>query len=68
MDFLIERIGIEEKEHTKISIVGHSLGGYISAQVAIPNKEMIETLVRIDSSGLLDGPTQLLKDYRVAAY
>lgn len=26
MDFLIERIGIE-KEHTKISIVGHSLGG-----------------------------------------
>jgi pimeloyl-ACP methyl ester carboxylesterase len=27
MDFLIERIGIEEKEHTKISIVGHSLGG-----------------------------------------
>ncbi len=67
MDFLIERIGIEEKEHTKISIVGHSLGGYIAAQVAIQNKEMIEKLVLIDSSGLLEGPTQLLKDYRVAA-
>ena len=28
---------------------------------------MIEKLVLIDSSGLLEGPTQLLKDYRVAA-
>lgn len=67
VDFLIERIGIEEKEHKKVSIVGHSLGGYIAAQVAIENKEMIEKLVLIDSSGLLEGPTQLLKDYRVAA-
>ena len=67
VDFLIERIGIEEKEHTKISIVGHSLGGYIAAQVAIQNKEMIEKLVLIDSSGLLEGPTPLLKDYRAAA-
>jgi len=67
VDFLIERIGIEKKEHKKISLVGHSLGGYIAAQVAIENKEMIEKLVLIDSSGLLEGPTQLLKDYRVAA-
>lgn len=66
-DFLKERIGIERKEHKKISIVGHSLGGYIAAQVAIENKKMIEKLVLIDSSGLLEGPTQLLKDYRVAA-
>ena len=66
-DFLKERIGIEKKEHKKINIVGHSLGGYIAAQVAIENKEMIEKLVLIDSSGLLEGPTQLLKDYRVAA-
>jgi len=28
---------------------------------------MIKKLVLIDSSGLLEGPTQLLKDYRVAA-
>ena len=67
VDFLIERIGIEKKEHKKIILVGHSLGGYIAAQVAIENKEMIEKLVLIDSSGLLEGPTQLLKDYRVAA-
>jgi len=66
-DFLKERIGIERKEHKKINIVGHSLGGYIAAQVAIENKKMIEKLVLIDSSGLLEGPTQLLKDYRVAA-
>ncbi|MFZ0512616.1 MAG: alpha/beta hydrolase [Candidatus Nitrosopolaris sp.] len=43
------------------------MGEYIAAQVAIENKEMIEKLVLIDSSGLLKGPTQLLKDYRVAA-
>lgn len=67
VDFLIERIGIMDKEHKKISIVGHSLGGYIAAEVAIENKEMIEKLVLIDSSGLLEAPTQLLKDYRVAA-
>jgi pimeloyl-ACP methyl ester carboxylesterase len=66
-DFLKERIGIENKEHKTINIVGHSLGGYIAAQVAIENKKMIEKLVLIDSSGLLEGPTQLLKDYRVAA-
>lgn len=67
VDFLIETIRIMDKEHKKISIVGHSLGGYIAAQVAIENKEMIEKLVLIDSSGLLEAPTQLLKDYRVAA-
>jgi len=67
VDFLIERIRIVDKEHKKISIVGHSLGGYIATQVAIDNKEMIEKLVLMDSSGLLEGPTQLLKDFRVAA-
>jgi pimeloyl-ACP methyl ester carboxylesterase len=67
VDFLRERIGIEEKEHKKISLVGHSLGGYIAAQVAIENKGMIDKLVLIDSSGLLEGPTQLLKYYLAAA-
>ena len=61
VDFLIERIEIMDKEHKKISIVGHSLGGYIAAQVAIENKEMIEKLVLIDSSGLLEAPTQSAK-------
>jgi pimeloyl-ACP methyl ester carboxylesterase len=67
VDFLIERIGIINKDHKKINIVGHSLGGYIAAQVAIENKEMIEKLVLIDSSGLLEAPTHLLKAYRAAA-
>ena len=65
VDFLRERIRIKENE--KISIVGHSLGGYIAAEVAIENKNLIEKLVLIDSSGMLKEPTPLLKDYRVAA-
>ena len=65
VDFLRERIGIKENE--KISIVGHSLGGYIAAEVSIENKNLIEKLVLIDSSGMLKEPTPLLKDYRVAA-
>ncbi len=55
------------KEHKKINIIGHSLGGYIAAQVAVENKEMIKKLVLIDSSGLLEAPTPLLKAYRAAA-
>ena len=67
VDFLVERIEIGKQKHKKISIVGHSLGGYIAAQVAIENKDLVEKIVLIDSSGLLDGPTPLLRDYRVAA-
>jgi pimeloyl-ACP methyl ester carboxylesterase len=62
LDF-IETIGIKDK----ISIVGHSLGGYVAAQVAIDNKERIEKLVLIDSSGLLEKPTLLLEQYLDAA-
>ena len=65
VDFLRERIGIKENE--KISIVGHSLGGYIAAQFAIENKKTIEKLVLIDSSGLLEKPTPLLEQYLSAA-
>ena len=65
-DFL-ETIGIKEEEHRKVSIVGHSLGGYIAAEFAMEKKEMIEELVLIDSSGLLKEPTELLKKYRKAA-
>ena len=64
-NFLKEEIKIGENE--KISIVGHSLGGYIAAEVSIENKNLIEKLVLIDSSGMLKEPTPLLKDYRVAA-
>jgi len=47
----------------KTSIVGHSLGGYIAAEVAIENKNMVERLVLIDSSGMLKKPTPLLEEY-----
>jgi pimeloyl-ACP methyl ester carboxylesterase len=44
--FLIKEIKIGENE--KISIVGHSLGGYIAAQFAIENRKMMEKLVLIE--------------------
>jgi pimeloyl-ACP methyl ester carboxylesterase len=65
-DFITKKeIGIERNE--KITIVGHSLGGYIAAEVAIGNKDLIEKLVLIDSSGMLNEPTPLLLLYRDAA-
>ena len=60
-------IRIRDKAQNKISIVGHSLGGYIAAQVAIENREMVEKLVLIDSSGLLTEPTPLLVHFHDAA-
>src|SRR5919108_4598796 len=51
VDFLTKEIRIGKNE--KISIVGHSLGGYIAADVAIENKDLVEKLVLIDSSGTL---------------
>jgi pimeloyl-ACP methyl ester carboxylesterase len=64
-NFLKEDIKIGENE--KISIVGHSLGGYIAAQFAIENRRTIEKIVLIDSSGLLEKPTPLLEQYLDAA-
>jgi pimeloyl-ACP methyl ester carboxylesterase len=43
VDFLRERIGIKENE--KISIVCHSLGGYIAAEVSIEKKSNRKTCV-----------------------
>jgi len=51
----------------KTSIVGHSLGGYIAAEIIMQNRINVERLVLIDSSGLLKKPTPLLEVYlRVA--
>jgi pimeloyl-ACP methyl ester carboxylesterase len=59
----LRQIGIKDK----ITIIGHSLGGYIAIEYAIENKEHIEKLVLIDSSGMLDKPTPLLEQYLDAA-
>jgi pimeloyl-ACP methyl ester carboxylesterase len=62
---LEEEIGVKKEE--KITIVGHSLGGYIAAEFAIRNKNRIESLVLIDSSGTLEQPTPLLSQYLTVA-
>jgi pimeloyl-ACP methyl ester carboxylesterase len=64
-DFL--RKGIHIGKNEKISILGHSLGGYIASEVAIDNNELIEKIILTDSSGMLDGPTPLLRQYLAAA-
>ena len=51
----------------KLSIVGHSLGGYIGAQLAIEYPNLVNKLVLMDTSGMLDGPTPLLRQYLEAA-
>jgi len=59
VDFINE-LGINDG---KTSIVGHSLGGYIAAELAIENKHIVERLVLIDPSGFLKKPTPLLEEY-----
>ena len=61
----LRQIGIRDSD--KVTIIGHSLGGYIAAEYAIENKEQIEKLVLIDSSGMLNHPTPLLEQYLDAA-
>ena len=61
---LIDLLGINDG---KTSIVGHSLGGYIAAEVTMQNKIRVEKLVLIDSSGMLKKPTALLEEYLIVA-
>lgn len=51
----------------EISLIGHSLGGYIASEMAIQNKKNIGKLVLIDSSGMLEKPTTILEEYFQAA-
>lgn len=57
----------DDDNSRKTIIVGHSLGGYIAAKVAIEDQDQIEKLVLIDSSGMLKKPTPLLEQYLNAA-
>ena len=56
-----------DNDSCKTIIVGHSLGGYIAAKVAIEGQDLIENLVLINSSGMLKEPTPLLEQYLNAA-
>ena len=62
-DTIIDFINETTINNDKTSIVGHSLGGYIAAEVAIKKKNLVEKLVLIDSSGMLEKPTPLLEEY-----
>jgi 2-hydroxy-6-oxonona-2,4-dienedioate hydrolase len=57
-------VGMHEGRTT---IVGHSLGGYIAAKLAVEHWNLVQRLVLIDTSGMLDGPTPLLQQYLEAA-
>ena len=61
----LKNIGINQGD--KISLIGHSLGGYIATKYAIENREQVDKLILIDSSGMLEQPTQLLDEYLNAA-
>ena len=68
-EFILEFINKKgiNNDDKKITLVGHSLGGYIAVEFAIRNIEPIEKFVLIDSSGFLKGPTPLLEQYLYAA-
>ena len=57
----------EESINEKITLVGHSLGGYIASEIAIQNQSNVNQLVLIDSSGTLNEPTPILNEYLDAA-
>ncbi|MDQ3851478.1 MAG: alpha/beta hydrolase [Thermoproteota archaeon] len=51
-----------------ITLVGHSLGGYIASKIAADdNSNFLDKLVLVDSSGNLEKPTPLLQQYLDAA-
>jgi 2-hydroxy-6-oxonona-2,4-dienedioate hydrolase len=66
-EFVLDFMSSIQIDDGKTTIIGHSLGGYIAAEIAIENRSMVNRLVLIDSSGMLDGPTPLLEKYLDAA-
>ena len=65
------RIGKEDRSDNntrKITLVGHSLGGYIASKIAADeNDNFVDRLVLVDSSGNLERPTPVLQQYLDAA-
>jgi 2-hydroxy-6-oxonona-2,4-dienedioate hydrolase len=65
------RITEEDRGNHKtrtITLVGHSLGGYIASKIAsADNNDFLNKLVLVDSSGNLEKPTPLLDQYLDAA-
>lgn len=65
------RITEEDRGNKKtrtITLVGHSLGGYIASRIAASdNSNFLDKLVLVDSSGNLEKPTPLLDQYLDAA-
>ncbi len=65
------RITEEDQGNPKawtITLVGHSLGGYIASKIAsADNSNFLDKLVLIDSSGNLEKPTPILEQYLDAA-
>jgi pimeloyl-ACP methyl ester carboxylesterase len=66
-EFVLDFMHAIKIDDGKTTIIGHSLGGYIATELAIENRNMMENLVLIDSSGMLDKPTPLLEQYLDAA-
>jgi 2-hydroxy-6-oxonona-2,4-dienedioate hydrolase len=66
-EFVLDFMRSIQIDDGRTTVIGHSLGGYIAAEIAIENRSMINRLVLIDSSGMLDGPTPLLEEYLEAA-
>ena len=54
-------------QNEQINLIGHSLGGYIASEIAIQNQNIVNQLVLIDSSGMLERPTPILDEYFEAA-
>jgi len=69
----IDRVATSEEgpanyKFNKLTLIGHSLGGYIALKIAAADQSnLLDKLVLIDSSGNLRGPTLLLEQYLDAA-
>ncbi len=69
----MNKIRITEEDRGKdkartITLVGHSLGGYIASKIASEdNSNFLNKLILVDSSGNLEKPTPILERYLDAA-